>query len=53
MVLCAASYSFFITFPQYWIKWWMEAEPNSAKFYGAGYFLLTFMAWVSTNGTAW
>jgi len=53
MMLFSASYSFFINFPQYWLKWWIEAEPTSTELYMTGYILLTFMAWATTNGTAW
>ncbi|KAK3354626.1 hypothetical protein B0H65DRAFT_437958 [Neurospora tetraspora] len=55
--VCTASYSFFITFPQYWVKWWTQNDEldSSSKrgtlFYALGYALLYLMAWISTNGT--
>ncbi|CCC09186.1 hypothetical protein SMACR_04945 [Sordaria macrospora] len=57
MVTCTASYSFFITFPQYWVKWWMQndelntASKRGTVFYALGYALLYLMAWISTNST--
>ncbi|KAI9742905.1 MAG: hypothetical protein M1818_003634 [Claussenomyces sp. TS43310] len=51
MVTCTALYSFFITFPQYWLKWWTDAGPNETWFYIGGYLLLSLIAWISTNGT--
>lgn len=53
MMLCTASYSFFITFPQYWLKRWTESEPSRHELYMVGYILLTAMAWTSTCGTVW
>ncbi|KAK0733418.1 P-loop containing nucleoside triphosphate hydrolase protein [Lasiosphaeria miniovina] len=53
MVTCAAWYSFFITFPQYWMKWWTDAAGSHTTFYVVGYALLYIMAWVSTNGIMW
>ncbi|KAK3500859.1 hypothetical protein B0T13DRAFT_527250 [Neurospora crassa] len=57
MVACTASYSFFITFPQYWVKWWTQndeldsASKRDTVYYALGYALLYLMAWISTNGT--
>lgn len=57
MVACTASYSFFITFPQYWVKWWTQndeletASKRGTVFYALGYAFLYLMAWISTNGT--
>ncbi|EAA35437.2 hypothetical protein NCU02051 [Neurospora crassa OR74A] len=54
---CTASYSFFITFPQYWVKWWTQndeldsASKRNTVYYALGYALLYLMAWISTNGT--
>lgn len=50
---CTASYSFFITVPQYWFKWWTESEGNQTMFYVVGYILLAIVSWVSTNGIMW
>ncbi|KAK1782721.1 ABC transporter type 1, transmembrane domain-containing protein [Copromyces sp. CBS 386.78] len=55
MVACTASYSFFITFPQYWVKWWTQnveldtASKRGTIFYAIGYALLYLMAWISAN----
>ncbi|KAK3941519.1 P-loop containing nucleoside triphosphate hydrolase protein [Diplogelasinospora grovesii] len=49
-------YSFFITFPQYWVKWWTRDSEDGGRhttFYIVGYALLNLMAWISTNGTMW
>ncbi|KAK3388850.1 ABC transporter type 1, transmembrane domain-containing protein [Sordaria brevicollis] len=58
MVACTASYSFFLTFPQYWVNWWTQdaelddsANKRGTLFYALGYSLLYLMAWISTNGT--
>ncbi|KAK0618103.1 P-loop containing nucleoside triphosphate hydrolase protein [Bombardia bombarda] len=53
MIACTASYSFFITFPQYWVKWWTQDDGKDTVFYASGYALLNFMAWVTTNGIMW
>lgn len=53
MLMCTASYSFFITFSQYWVKWWAEASDEQTAFYIGGYIILALVAWISTNGTMW
>ncbi|KAE8142964.1 P-loop containing nucleoside triphosphate hydrolase protein [Aspergillus pseudotamarii] len=53
MLICTASYSFFITFSQYWLKWWAEAGEEKAAYYMGGYLILALVAWISTNGTMW
>ncbi|KAB8259252.1 P-loop containing nucleoside triphosphate hydrolase protein [Aspergillus pseudonomiae] len=53
MLLCTGSYSFFITFSQYWLKWWAEAGEAKSLFYMVGYMMLALVAWISTNGTMW
>jgi hypothetical protein len=53
MILCTATYSFYITFPQYWLKWWTEADASAEWFYIAGYVLFALLAWTATNGTMW
>ncbi|KAK3394647.1 ABC transporter type 1, transmembrane domain-containing protein [Podospora didyma] len=50
MMACNASCAFFMTFPQYWVKWWTQDEGNNTAFFVTGYALLYLMAWVSTNG---
>ena len=53
MLICTASYSFFISFSQYWLKWWAEAGGEKAACYMGGYLMLALVAWISTNGTMW
>ncbi|KAE8423949.1 P-loop containing nucleoside triphosphate hydrolase protein [Aspergillus pseudocaelatus] len=53
MLICTASYSFFMTFSQYWLKWWAEAGEEKTACYMGGYMMLALVAWISTNGTMW
>jgi ATP-binding cassette subfamily C (CFTR/MRP) protein 1 len=53
MVGATASYSFFVTFPQYWLKLWTKSGSNHAWFYMAGFLIFAFTAWTSTNVTMW
>ncbi|KJK75094.1 hypothetical protein H634G_09729 [Metarhizium anisopliae BRIP 53293] len=53
MIGCTATYSFFITFPHYWLKRWTEADQNVEWLYMMVYGLLALFAWVATNGTMW
>ncbi|GKT70576.1 ATP-binding cassette containing protein [Colletotrichum tofieldiae] len=53
LLACTSSYSFFITFPQYWLQKWTEAPASQTTFYVGGYLILSLMAWVSTNGSMW
>lgn len=53
LVTCTLWYSFFITFPQYWLQRWMEAPPSQTMFYIGGYLILSLMAWACTNGSMW
>ncbi|KID74916.1 ABC transporter, transmembrane domain, type 1, partial [Metarhizium brunneum ARSEF 3297] len=53
MIGCTATYSFFITFPHYWLKRWTEADQNVEWLYMMVYGLLALFAWVPTNGTMW
>ncbi|KAL3951875.1 hypothetical protein ACCO45_013592 [Purpureocillium lilacinum] len=48
LVACTASYSFFSTFLQYWLKWWTTNSGNTAL-YISGYMLFAFAAWISMN----
>ncbi|KAF3769045.1 putative ABC transporter [Cryphonectria parasitica EP155] len=50
MIASTMSSSFFVTFPNYWLKWWTEAPPSTSAFYIIGYVLLVLMAWISANG---
>lgn len=49
-------YSFFITFPQYWLKVWTDAvgtgDGNHVWFI-LGYALLLLAAWLTTNAMMW
>lgn len=53
MMSCAAFCTFFLTFTQYWLKWWTEAEPGQTWFFMAGYLWIAMIAWVTTNGLMW
>ncbi|KAF2150695.1 putative ATP-binding cassette transporter [Myriangium duriaei CBS 260.36] len=54
LVACSASYSFFVTIPQYWLKCWTEAGTTSSTIlYTLGYLLLSTIAWLSTIGIMW
>jgi ATP-binding cassette, subfamily C (CFTR/MRP), member 1 len=53
LLACTSMYSFFVTFPQYWLKWWTEAPSSETTFYVGGYLILSLMAWTSTNGSMW
>ncbi|KAF5626828.1 drug facilitator PEP5 [Fusarium tjaetaba] len=48
-----ASYSFFVTFPQYWLQKWTESPGSQTKFYIGGYLILSLLAWTATNGSMW
>ncbi|KAK2028383.1 ABC transporter [Colletotrichum zoysiae] len=53
LLICTSCYSFFVTFPQYWLQKWTEAPPSQTNFYIGGYLVASLMAWVSTNGSMW
>ncbi|KAI0133901.1 ABC transporter [Xylariales sp. AK1849] len=53
LLTCTLCYSFFVTFPQYWLQKWTEAPPSLTNFYVGGYLIASLMAWVSTNGSMW
>ncbi|KAI0381939.1 ABC transporter [Hypomontagnella monticulosa] len=53
MVSCTALYSFFITFPQYWLKLWTESNLSNDWLFIGGYIALNLAAWISTNGQMW
>ncbi|KAI0521679.1 putative ABC transporter [Xylaria bambusicola] len=54
IVIFTASYSFFITFPQYWLQLWTERQYNrSDSFYIIGFLLLSLLSWLSTSGQMW
>ncbi|KAK2053375.1 ABC transporter [Colletotrichum caudatum] len=53
LLACTSCYSFFVTFPQYWLQKWTEAPPSQTTFYVGGYLIASLLAWVSTNGSMW
>ncbi|KAJ9151860.1 Canalicular multispecific organic anion transporter 2 [Pleurostoma richardsiae] len=53
MVACTVLYGFFITFPQYWLKWWTESRSANTIFFVTGYLVLLLLAWIITNGQMW
>ncbi|KXJ96142.1 ABC transporter type 1, transmembrane domain-containing protein [Microdochium bolleyi] len=53
MALCTAMYSFFITYPQYWLKTWTESTRDNDLAYIIGYVILILAAWLTTNAMMW
>ncbi|KAH7255182.1 P-loop containing nucleoside triphosphate hydrolase protein [Fusarium redolens] len=53
LLTCTASYSFFVTFPQYWLQKWTESPAAQTRFYVGGYIILSLLAWAATNGSMW
>ncbi|KAI0846774.1 P-loop containing nucleoside triphosphate hydrolase protein [Daldinia vernicosa] len=53
MVTCTASCSFFVTFPQYWLKLWTDSRSSNEWIFIGGYIALYLIAWISTNGIMW
>ncbi|KAI0147916.1 ABC transporter [Hypoxylon sp. NC0597] len=53
MVICTASCSFFMIFPQYWLKLWTDSSLSNDWVFIGGYIALHLIAWVSTNGIMW
>ncbi|KAF5253662.1 hypothetical protein FANTH_1353 [Fusarium anthophilum] len=53
LIACTASYSFFVTFPQYWLQKWTESPGPQMTFYIGGYIILSLLAWAATNGSMW
>lgn len=51
LLTCTATYSFFITFPQYILQKWTEAPGSRAPFYITSYVVASFLAWTATNGS--
>ncbi|KAF2418454.1 P-loop containing nucleoside triphosphate hydrolase protein [Tothia fuscella] len=50
---CTASYSFFFTYQQQWIKYGTAAGSNDMWFYAIGLFAMAGLALLSTWGTMW
>ncbi|KAH7034680.1 ABC transporter-like protein [Microdochium trichocladiopsis] len=53
MASCSAIYSFFITFPQYWLKMWTDTTQNDDAPFVLGYASLVLAAWLTTNAMMW
>ncbi|KAI1383398.1 ABC transporter [Hypoxylon trugodes] len=53
LLICNASCSFFVTFPQYWLKMWTDSKSNDEWIYIGGYIALALISWFSTNGIMW
>jgi ATP-binding cassette, subfamily C (CFTR/MRP), member 1 len=53
LLFCTSAYSFFVTIPQYWLQKWTEAPQSQTAFYICGYLVVSFLAWVATNGSMW
>ncbi|KAI1405376.1 putative ABC transporter [Hypoxylon fuscum] len=54
VVSCAASHSFFVTIPQYWLELWTEKkEAQLVWYYVGGFIILSLLSWTTTNGIAW
>lgn len=53
LIFCTASYSLFVTFPQYWLQKWTEAPVSQTMFYIGGYLISSLLAWTATNGSMW
>lgn len=52
LVGCTMSYSFFITFPQYWLQLWTD-DGSRDLFYACGFLFLSIMSWASTSTLMW
>ncbi|KAI1107946.1 ABC transporter [Jackrogersella minutella] len=50
---CTTTYSFFITFPQYWLKLWTDSGSRNDWLFIGGYITLNLIAWVSTCTGMW
>ena len=50
---CTATYSLFVTLPQYWLELWTDSDSGSATFYIVGLLAIASVAWASTSGTLW
>ena len=52
LIGCTMSYSFFITFPQYWLQLWTD-DGSRDLFYACGFLFLSTMSWASTSILMW
>ncbi|KAI1805949.1 P-loop containing nucleoside triphosphate hydrolase protein [Daldinia bambusicola] len=53
MVTSIVTCSFFVTFPQYWLKLWTDSRSSNEWLFIGGYVALYLIAWISTNGIMW
>lgn len=53
MTACIASYSVFLALSHYWLKLWTDNPDHGTLFYIVGYFLISLVAFISTNGNMW
>ncbi|OKL59922.1 hypothetical protein UA08_04651 [Talaromyces atroroseus] len=53
LLVSTASYSFFVTLPQYWLQLWTELGGRNSSYYIGGFLLLSFMSWSSTSIQMW
>lgn len=53
LVAITASYSFFITVPQYWLRLWTESGSSNPSLYVIGFLLLSTMSWAMTSAQMW
>ncbi|PYI35295.1 putative ABC transporter [Aspergillus indologenus CBS 114.80] len=49
LIATSASYSTFITIPQYWLRLWTESNGRNTAFYVGGFLFLSTMSWMSTS----
>lgn len=49
MMTCTATYSFFITFPHYWLKRWTDADQSDEWLYMLVYGLRVALGWLITR----
>ncbi|RAH71174.1 putative ABC transporter [Aspergillus aculeatinus CBS 121060] len=49
LIATSASYSIFITIPQYWLRLWTEFNGRNTTFYVCGFLFLSTMSWMSTS----
>ncbi|KAK1639348.1 P-loop containing nucleoside triphosphate hydrolase protein [Colletotrichum phormii] len=53
LLTCSSTYSFFVTFPQYWLQKWTEAPVSQTTFYIGGYLISSLLAWIATSALMW
>lgn len=53
LITCTATYSFFITIPQYYLQVWTNSSGSSTVSYVFGFLFLSFVSWISTSSQMW